>query len=91
MQTIRSTCTQSFARLLLSQPVNVPGAERRIVANEPSVLASVTYTGPASLGAGPPVQIVVARYSAITHPDGAAQLTIELTAADGGWLVTSLG
>jgi hypothetical protein len=42
-QTIRSTCTQSFARLLLSQPVNVASAERRIVAVEPSVLA--TFTG----------------------------------------------
>jgi hypothetical protein len=76
---------------LLSQPVNVASAERRIVAVEPSVLASVTYTGPASLGDGPAVQIVVARYSAITHPDDAEQLTIELTAADGGWLVRSLG
>jgi hypothetical protein len=91
MQTIRSTCTQSFARLLLSQPVSVPSAQRRIVGNNPLALGSVTYTGPASLGPGPPVQIVVARYSAIAHPETAEQLTIEVTAADGGWLVTSLG
>jgi hypothetical protein len=89
-QTIRSTCTQSFALLLLSQPVNVPSADRSSVAGEPSAVASVTYTGPASLGPGPPVQIVVARYHAIAHPDNAEQLTIELTAADAGWLVTSL-
>jgi hypothetical protein len=90
-QTIRSTCTQSFARLLLSQPVNIPRADRSSIADEPSALTSVTYTGPASIGLGPPVQIVVGRYSAIAHPDDAEQLTIELTAADGGWLVTSLG
>jgi hypothetical protein len=90
-QTIRLTCTELFARLLLSQPVNVPSTDRSSVANEPSVLTSVTYTGPASIGPGPPVQIVVARYSAVEYPADAEQLTIELTAADGGWLVASLG
>ena len=90
-QTIRLTCTQLFARLLLSEPVNVPSTDWSSVADEPSVLTSVTYTGPASIGPGPPVQIVVARYSAVDHPTDAEQLTIELTAADGGWLVTSLG
>ena len=88
--TIRSTCTPSFARLLLTQPVNVPKPTRSSVVDEPSALASVTYTGRASLGAGPPVQIVVARYHAIAHPNATEQLTIELTEADGSWLVTSL-
>jgi hypothetical protein len=87
---IRSTSTPSFARLLLSQPANVPNAERSSVAAEPSALASVAYTGRASLGPGPPVQIVIARYHAIAYPNVAEQLTIELTAAGGSWLVTSL-
>jgi hypothetical protein len=89
-QTIRSTSTPSFARLLLSQRVNVPSADRSSAAEEPSALVSVTYTGPATLAPGPPVQIVVARYDAIAHPHVTGQLTIELTAARGGWLVTSL-
>lgn len=89
-QTIRSTSTPSFARLLLSQPINIPSAERSSVADEPSALTSVTYSGPASLGPGPAVQIVVARYHTIVHSDVAAQLTIELTVAGRGWLVTSL-
>jgi hypothetical protein len=89
-QTIRSTCTTSFARLLLSQPVNVPSSARTIAPDEPSALASLTYTGPASLGPGPPVQIVIARYHVIAHPDITGHLTIELTGAGSGWLVTSL-
>jgi hypothetical protein len=89
-KTIRSTSTPSFARLLLAQPVNIPNAERSSVAVEPSALASVAYTGPASLGPGPPVQIVVARYHAIAQRNVTGQLTIELTAADGNWLVLGL-
>lgn len=89
-KTIRSTSTPSFARLLLSQPVNVPNAERSSVAAEPSALASVAYTGPASLGRGPPVQIVVARCHAIAQQKVTEQLTIELAPAGGSWLVTSL-
>jgi hypothetical protein len=89
-QTIRSTCTPSFTRLLLSQPVNVPSSARTIAPDEPSALASLTYTGPASLGPGPPVQIVIARYHLIAHPDFTGRLTIELTGAATEWLVTSL-
>ena len=89
-KTIRSTCTPSLAGLLLSQPVNVPEAERSSVASEPSELASVTYTGPASLGPSPPVQIVIARYHAITHPSVTGHLTIELSGAGRRWLVTSI-
>jgi hypothetical protein len=89
-QAIRSTCTPSFARLLLAQPVNVPSGQRSAIAAAESALGGVTYTGPASLGPGPPVQIVVARYHAIADPTRTGQLIIELTAAGGGWLVSSL-
>jgi hypothetical protein len=70
--------------------VNVPSSARAIVPDKPCALASVTYTGPASLGPGPPVQIVVARYQVIAHPDVTGQLTIELTGPGIEWLVTSL-
>jgi hypothetical protein len=36
------------------------------------------------------VQIVVADYHAIADPTTTGQLIIELTAAGGGWLVSSL-
>jgi hypothetical protein len=76
---------------LLSEPVSVPSDLRSAVAAAPSALTSVTYTGPTSLGPGPPVQIALARYHAIARPDVTGQLTIELTEGPrGGWLVTSL-
>ena len=86
---IAETCTRAFARLLLSQPVNIPAAQRSL-ADPPSVLGSVTYTGPASLGPGPPVQVVIARYHAMGHANAEGQLTIELTASGRGWRVSSL-
>ncbi len=86
---IAETCTRSFDRMLLSQPVNVPAAQRSL-AEQPSVLGGVTYTGPASLVPGPPVQIAIARYHAFAHPNAEGQLTIELTASGRGWRVSSL-
>jgi hypothetical protein len=84
-QVIRQTCTPAFAQLLLSQPVNIPATRRRSVAGQPSAVVSATYTGPASLGPGPPLQIVIARY-----PIAVGQLTIELAASGEGWRVDSL-
>jgi hypothetical protein len=84
---------QSRARQLNQSPSPAagPGLARATVApDEPSALASVTYTGPASLGPGPPLQIVIARYHVIAHPDFTGRLTIELTGAGTEWLVTSL-
>lgn len=49
-QAIREACTRGFASLLLSQPVNVPSTRRSGLAEQPSELGTVTYTGPASLG-----------------------------------------
>lgn len=89
-QAIRETCTPSFAQLLLSQPVNIPAAQRRSAFDQPTALESVTYTGPASLGPGPPVQIVVARYRTVAHANVGGQLTIELAASHGAWRVSSL-
>ena len=89
-QTIRETCTRSFAQLLLSEPVNIPAMQRQSVAGQPSALVSATYTGPASLGPGPPVQIVIARYHPIARPIVAEQMTIELTVGPGGWRVDDL-
>ena len=89
-QVIRETCTPAFAQLLLSQPVTIPATRRQSVAGQPSALASVRYTGPASLGVGPQVQIVIARYHPIAHPNAGSQLTIELAASGGGWRVDSL-
>jgi hypothetical protein len=80
----------AFAQLLLSQPVNIPATRRQSVAGQPSALASVTYTGPASLGPGPPLQIVIARYHPIAQANAGEQLTIELARRGGGWRVDSL-
>jgi hypothetical protein len=89
-QVIRETCTPAFAQLLLSQPVNIPAIRRQSVAGQPSAVVSVRYTGPAALGVGPPVQIVIARYHPIAHPNAGSQLTIELAASGAGWRVDSL-
>lgn len=89
-QAIRETCTRSFAQLLLSQPVNIPATQRQSLAGQPSALVSVRYTGPASIGPGPPVQIVIARYHAFAHPSAGGQLTIELAISGAGWRVDSL-
>ena len=89
-QAIRETCTPSFAELLLSGPVNIPATQRQSVARQPSALVSVRYTGPASLGPGPPVQIVIARYDSIAHPNAGGQLMIGLSVSGGGWRVDSL-
>ena len=89
-QAIRETCTRSFAKLLLSQPVNIPATQQQRVAGKPSKLVSVRYTGPAFLGPGPPAQIVIARYRPIAFPNAGSQLTIELAVSSGGWRVDSL-
>jgi hypothetical protein len=89
-QAIRETCTRSFAQLLLSEPVNIPATQRQSVAGQPSALGSVRYTGPASLGPGAPLQIVIARYHPIAHPNAGGQLTIGLTVSGGGWRVDTL-
>jgi hypothetical protein len=89
-QAIRATCTPSFAQLLLSQPVNIPAAQRGRAFDQPTELQRVTYTGPASVGPGPPVQIVIARYRTVAHANVGGQLTIELAAGRGGWRVQSL-
>jgi hypothetical protein len=89
-RTIRAMCTPSFARLLLSQPVSIPTAERATAAAQPSELESVTYTGSASLGPGSPVQIVIVRYHAIGRPAAGGRLTIELIGSGGRWLVSTL-
>ena len=43
-----------------------------------------------SLGPGPPVQIVLARYHTVGQPNVGGQLTIEVTATKSGWRVSSL-
>jgi hypothetical protein len=89
-QAIRETCTPSFTQLLLSKPVNIPATQRQSVAGQPSALVSVRYTGPASLRPGAPVQIVIARFHPIAHPNAGSQLTIGLAFGGGGWRVDSL-
>lgn len=89
-EAILATSTPTFGRLLISQPVSVPAAQRQSQGTQPSELSAVTYTGPAALGPGPAVQIVTARYHTTGHPTSAGQLTIELTALGGQWHVCSL-
>lgn len=86
---IRETCTPTFARLLLSQPVSIPRAQQRSVAARPAEVTRVLYTGPASLGPGPPVQIVLARYREVAPSRIGGQLTIEVTGG-GRWRVSGL-
>jgi hypothetical protein len=90
-KTIDATCTPPFAHLLLSQPATVPSGARTDPAYEPAALTSVTYTGKATLGPGPFVEIVIATYHTIGHPSVGGQLTIHLTASGGGWRVAALG
>lgn len=87
---ITDTCTTSFARLLLSQPVSIPSAQQHSLAARPAEVTRVTYTGPASLGPGPPVQIVLARYHTIGHGNIGGQLTIEVTGTADRWRVSNL-
>lgn len=89
-QAIRATCTSPFADALLSQPVSIPPDRRNSLAAQPSALDSLTYTGPAALGQGPPAQIVVGRYHTVGHPDVRGTLTIEIVADGQGWRVTGL-
>jgi hypothetical protein len=90
-QAIRATCTRFFAGLLLAQPARIPNASRNSPAYQPATLGRVTYTGPASFGPGPPVQIVIATYATIGHPEVGGQLTMHLTPSRGGWRVAGLG
>jgi hypothetical protein len=89
--TIRATCTRPFGRLLLARPATVPRGSRRDPAYEPATLTSITYTGKVTLGPGPPVEIVVATYHTIGHPNVGGRLTIHLAASRGGWRVAALG
>ena len=90
-QTIRATCMPAFARLLLLQPARVPNGGRQGSVYEPATLVRIAYTGPASLGPGPPVQIVSATYHTIAHHTVGGQLTIHLTGSGERWRVTGLG
>jgi hypothetical protein len=90
-QALRATCTRRFARLLLAQPARVPNGERHNPAYVPAAIAHITYTGAASLGPGPRVQIVIATYHTIGHPNVGGQLTIHVTASGGAWRVADLG
>lgn len=89
-EAILATSTPSFGRLLTAQPVSIPASQRRTRGAHPSELGPLTYTGPAALGPGPPVQIVIARYHTIAHPPLGGQLTIELTGLGGQWRVSNL-
>jgi hypothetical protein len=86
-----TTCTPSFAHLLIAQPARIPYEQRRNPAYWPAELARVTYTGPASLRPGPPEQIVIAAYHTIRHPTVRGQLTIHLIGSGASWRVASLG
>ncbi len=90
-KTINAICTPPFAHLLLSQPATVPRGARRNPAYERSTLGRVTYTGKASFGPGPSVEIVIATYHTIGHPNVGGQLTIHVTASGQGWRVAALG
>jgi hypothetical protein len=90
VQTLRQTCTPTFSRTLLAAPVSVPPAQRASLAAQPATLQSVTYTGPAVLGLGAPVQLVIARYHTVGHPRFGGELTVEITAHGHGWRVTGL-
>lgn len=87
---LRATCTPGFADSLLSQPVSLPNTQRGTPAAQASELKQLTYTGPASLRTGPPVQIVLARYHTIRRPGVGGQLTIKITRTGSSWRVTGL-
>jgi hypothetical protein len=87
---IDQTCTPAFARLLLSQPVSIPPARRSNPADRHASLARATYTGPVSLGPGPPTQIVIARYRTTGRAAVSGQLTIELNEGGTHWRVAGL-
>lgn len=88
-QAIRQTCTPSFARVLLSQPVSIPRAQQHGLSARTTAVTRVIYTGPASLGPGSPVHIVLARYRAIGYSTITGQLTIEVTGSR-RWRVSGL-
>jgi hypothetical protein len=90
-RTIAATCTPALARLLLSRPAVVPPGERGNPAYQPAALTTIAYTGAASLGSGPPAQIVIADYRTLRGPHVGGRLTIELTPKGNGWRVSSLG
>lgn len=90
-QAIRQTCTPGFAGRLLSQPVSVPATQRNSPAGQPALLGTVRYRGPASLGPGPSVQVVIARYHVVDRPGATGQLTIEVIRRGSGWRVEALG
>jgi hypothetical protein len=87
---LRRTCTPGFARTLLTAPVSIPPVQRARPAAQPAALQSVTYTGPATLGPGAPVQLVIARYHIVGHPTVGGRLTIEIRGGGQGWRVTGL-
>jgi hypothetical protein len=89
--TLRRTCTPSFARLLLARPAVIPPGDRGNGAYEPADLTSVLYAGTAALGPGPPAQIVIAQYRGVRKPKSRGQLTIHVTPTGGTWHVAGLG
>lgn len=89
-RSLRATCTPDFADRLLSQPVSLPNIQRGTPVAHASELEQLTYTGPASLRTGPPIQIVLARYHTIRHPGVGGQLTIEIARTGSSWRVTGL-
>jgi hypothetical protein len=91
LQTIRLTCTASFADRLLDQPAQVPTVDRSSPIYEPAAITHLAYTGAAAVAPGSPVQIVIAAYHTIRHPTVGGRMTIHLTATRGGWRVADLG
>ena len=89
--TIRQTCTSAFAQRLLTQPVSVPNTQRTTLVDQPAEPGHFTYTGSASLGPGPPDQIVLATYHTMGHPNEGGRLTIKLTGSRAGWRAAGLG
>jgi hypothetical protein len=89
---LQATCTAPFARMLLALPATVPTSDRHDPAYGTTHLTSEVYTGPATLGPGPPTEIVIARYRPSgPGPGSGGQLTIHLAATRRGWRVTSIG